>query len=98
MKILYKPFGLLLGLLAGFLSQKVFNAVWGLFDEEEPPKPTTLEANWAKVIGAAAVQGVTFRVTRATVDRFGAKGFHYLTGIWPGDIHQEESQAADAVR
>jgi hypothetical protein len=98
MKILYKPFGILLGLVAGLLSQKLFNVVWGLFDKEEPPKPTTQEADWTKVIAAAAVQGVTFRVTRATVDRFGAKGFEYFTGIWPGDKTQEESQAAEAVR
>jgi Protein of unknown function (DUF4235) len=98
MKILYKPFGLVLGLLAGFVSQKLFNAVWGLFDEEEPPKPTTQEAIWPKVIAAAAVQGVTFRVTRAAIDRFGAQGFHHLTGVWPGEKEQQESQAAEVVR
>jgi hypothetical protein len=98
MKILYKPFGLILGLLAGFVSQKLFNVVWGVLDKEEPPEPTTQEAAWAKVIAAAAVQGVTFRVTRAAVDRFGAQGFHYMTGIWPGDRRQEDSEAAQAVR
>jgi len=98
MKIVYKPFGLVLGVLAGILSQKVFNAVWGIFDKEEPPKPTTEEADWPKVIAAAAVQGVTFRVTRATVDRLGAQGFRYFTGFWPGEKHQDESQAAEAVR
>jgi len=98
MKILYKPFGLMLGLLAGLLSQKLFNAVWGVFDNEEPPEPTTQEADWTKVLAAAAVQGVTFRMTRAAVDRFGAKGFHHLTGVWPGDRRQEKSEAAEAVR
>jgi len=98
MKIVYKPVGLVLGILAGVVSQKLFNAVWGIFDDEEPPKATTEEANWPKVIAAAAVQGVTFRVTRATVDRLGAKGFRFLTGVWPGEKRQEESQAAKAVR
>ena len=98
MKILYKPFAIVLGLLAGFASQKLFNAVWGIFDDEEPPKPTTQEAGWPKVIAAAAVQGVTFRVTRAAVDRFAAKGFEYFTGIWPGEKRPEESQAARALR
>ena len=98
MKIVYKPFGIVLGILAGLVSQKLFNAVWGIFDGEEPPKPTTEEADWPKIIAAAAVQGVTFRVTRATVDRLGAKGFRYFTGVWPGEKHQEESQAAEAVR
>jgi hypothetical protein len=50
------------------------------------------------VLGAAAVQGITFKVTRAAVDRSGAKGFHYLTGAWPGPEKTEKSQAAEAVR
>ena len=54
MKILYKPFGIVLGIVAGIVSQKVFNAVWGIFDKEEPPKPTTEEAVWLKVLAAAA--------------------------------------------
>jgi hypothetical protein len=98
MKIIYKPFGIVLGLLAGLISQKLFNAVWGIFDKEEPPKPTTEQAAWPKVVAAAAVQGVTFRVTRATVDRLGAQGFRYFTGIWPGEKRQEKSEAAQAVR
>src|SRR3954471_8624444 len=98
MKILYKPFGLVLGILAGIVSQKLFNAVWGIFDEEEPPKPTTKEADWPKVLGAAAVQGVTFKLMRAVVDRAGAHSFEYFTGVWPGEKKQEKSQAAEAVR
>ena len=98
MKLLYKPFGIVLGLLAGFLSKKVFATVWALFDDEEPPKPTTKETNWPKVLGAAAVQGVTFTVTRAAVDRAGAKGFYGLTGFWPGDKKPEKSQAVQALK
>ena len=80
------------------LSKKLFDVVWGMFDKEEPPKPTTKQADWPKVLGAAAVQGVTFKVTRAAVDRAGAKGFEHLTGVWPGEKDQEKSQAAEAVR
>jgi hypothetical protein len=97
-KLVYKPFGIILGILAGLLSKKLFEAVWGIFDKEEPPKPTTKDAAWPKVLAAAAVQGVTFKVTRAAVDRAGAEGFEKFTGIWPGERHQEESQAAEAVR
>ena len=98
MKLIYKPFGLIIGILAGILSKKVFEAVWGIFDKEEPPKPTTLQTTWPKVIGAAVVEGVTFKVTRAAVDRVGAKGFAHLTGFWPGEEAPEESEAAEAVR
>lgn len=97
MKLLYKPFGIVFGILAGLLSKKLFEAIWGVVDKEEPPKPTTKEADWPKVLAAAAVQGVTFKVTRAAVDRAGAKGFWRLTGFWPGDKRQERSQAAKAA-
>lgn len=98
MKLIYKPFGLILGLLSGLVASKLFNALWGVFDKEEPPKPTTRETSWPKVIGAAAMQGVTFKVVRAVVDRKGAEGFAYLTGSWPGPKKPDESQAAKAVR
>ncbi len=98
MKLIYKPFGIVFGILGGILSKKLFNIVWGIFDNEEPPKPTTQDADWPKVLAAAAVQGVTFKVTRAIVDRNMAQGFSYLTGTWPGPKNQESSGAAKAVR
>jgi endo-1,4-beta-mannosidase len=98
MKLIYKPFGIVLGLAAGFLSKKLFDVIWGIFDNEEPPKATTRDATTSKVLAAAAVQGVTFKVTRAAVDRAGARGWNHLFGVWPGDKKQEKSQAAEAVR
>jgi hypothetical protein len=85
MKLIYKPFGIIAGILAGFLSKKLFEWVWSKIDDEEPPKPTTEETNWPKVLAAAMVEGVTFKVTRAAVDRAGATGFAHLTGVWPGE-------------
>jgi hypothetical protein len=34
MKLLYKPFGIVLGILAGVLSKKLFEAVWGILDRD----------------------------------------------------------------
>jgi hypothetical protein len=85
MKLLYKPFGIIVGIIAGLLARQVFNQVWSRIDDQEPPKATTAESSWGKVLGAAAVQGATFGVTKAAVNRSGAKGFHWLTGIWPGE-------------
>lgn len=91
MKVLYKPFGIVLGILAGLLSKTVFNFIWARFDDEEAPKPTTEEAPLVKVLGAAALQGMVFRTVRAAVDRKGAEGFAHLTGTWPGDKRQEKA-------
>ena len=98
MKLIYKPFGLIIGISSGLVASKIFSAIWGIFDKEEPPKPTTRDATWPKVLGAAAVQGVTFKVTRALVDRNMARGFAFLTGSWPGPEKPDESSAAKAVR
>jgi hypothetical protein len=84
MGVIYKPFGIILGLLAGQVGKKLFDFAWTKIDDEEPPEPTTLETSWRRLIAVAAVQGVIFRITRFVVDRYGAIGFHYLTGVWPG--------------
>jgi len=98
MKLLYKPFGIVMGLVAGMLSRKLFDLVWGLFDEEEPPKPKTANTTWTKLIVATALQAVTFKVVRAAVDRAGAKGFEKLTGTWPGEQEPDEAQASKFLR
>lgn len=85
MKLLYKPFGIILGLIAGLIGRQLFNFVWGKIDEEEPPEATTELAPWGKVLGAAALQGAIFAGVRAAVNRSGAKGYAHLTGVWPGE-------------
>jgi hypothetical protein len=85
MKLLYRPVGIVLGLAAGFLSKSVFNFVWSKIDDEEAPKATIEGSSWPKVLLSAAVQGVVFQTVRAAVNRGGAEGFQYLTGVWPGE-------------
>lgn len=85
MKLLYKPFGIVLGIIAGLIGRQLFNFAWGKIDAEEPPEATTEMAPLVKVIGAAALQGAIFAAVRAAVNRGGAKGFAHLTGVWPGE-------------
>ena len=54
MKLLYKPVGIVLGIVAGLISRKLFERLWALIDREDPPKPTTRETTWPKVLAAAA--------------------------------------------
>ena len=83
--ILYKPIGIVAGILAGLVSSRIFKFIWGKIDEEEAPKPNTEWATWGKVLTAAALQGMVFKVVRALVDRKMAEGTRYLTGVWPGE-------------
>jgi hypothetical protein len=89
MKLFYKLFSIPLGLAAGQVAKKIFEQIWGLIDEREPPRANHEEVEWPKVLAAAAVQGTTFYVVRAAVQRAGAKGFAHLTGVWPGDKRPE---------
>jgi hypothetical protein len=84
-KLLYKPFGFAAGIVAGLLGRKAFDYAWSKLDEEEPPRGTTQESSWGKILGAAALQGVIFQTVRVAIDRYAAKGWYYLTGSWPGE-------------
>jgi hypothetical protein len=90
MKILYKPFGIIAGLISARIATAIFKALWARIDEEEPPKPTTADASFPKVVGAAALEAATMAGVGAAVDRAGARAFHHLTGIWPGDKREGE--------
>ena len=85
MKLIYKPFGIVLGILGGLLGKKIFDFVWTKIDDEDPPKATTEVAPMSKILVAAAIQGMVFKTTRVVVDRYGAEGWQYLTGTWPGE-------------
>jgi hypothetical protein len=89
MKLLFTPFSIIAGLLAGFAAKKIFEQVWGLVDDEEPPEAEHRDATWGKVIVAAAVQGAIFRATKEAVDRGARTAFESATGTWPGEERPE---------
>ena len=85
MKVLYKPFGLVVGLLAGLVANLLFRKLWSLASRrDDVPAPTSKAASFGEVAAAAALQGAVMKGTRAVVDRAGAKGFEKATGTWPG--------------
>ena len=90
MKLLFAPFSIIAGLLAGFVGKKIFEQVWGLIDDEKPPESEHREATWPKVIAAAAIEGAIFRATKEAVDRGARVAFANATGTWPGDERPEQ--------
>ncbi len=91
MKLVYKPFAIVLGLLSAQLSKKLFTFVWSKIDDYEAPTGTTKYTPMGKLVMAAAIQGVLFKLVRTGVDRGTAKGFEYLTGTWPGEKTTERA-------
>jgi hypothetical protein len=91
MKILFLPFSIMAGLIAGFLSKKLFDSVWKLVDEEESPEPEHKEISLVKLALALVIEGAVFRAVRGLVDHQARKGFYNLTGSWPGEEAPEQA-------
>ncbi|MET0237444.1 MAG: DUF4235 domain-containing protein [Kibdelosporangium sp.] len=92
-KLLYRPLGLLFGVLGGILASAVFTRIWKLATgEADAPSPTDQDRGWREILLAAGVQGAVFGLVKAAIDRGGAAGFRKLTGDWPGD---ESSKTED---
>jgi Protein of unknown function (DUF4235) len=90
MRIFYKPFGIIASLIGARIATTIFRAIWARIDDEAPPKPTTEQASLPKVVVAAALEAATMAGIGAAVDRVGARAFHHLTGVWPGEHTVEE--------
>jgi Protein of unknown function (DUF4235) len=83
MRLLYKPFGIIGGIIAARIGRKTFDSVWAKIDESPPPKPGTGQSTAVKVIGAQALRAGVMAGSAAAVDRAFAHAFHYFIGIWP---------------
>ena len=84
-KVIYKPLGLLFGILGGLVAGAVFKRVWrAVGHEEDAPNATDRDRGWGEVVTAAAAQGAIFAGVKAVVDRAGATAFERVTGVWPG--------------
>jgi hypothetical protein len=92
MRILFLPFSIMAGLVAGFLSKKLFDGIWSLVDEQESPEPEHREVSLAKLALALLIEGAIFRAVRGLVDHGARKGFYNLTGSWPGDEAPEPTR------
>ncbi len=84
MWLLYRPVGLIAGIIGTRLGKRAFKALWCRIDSSpSPPSPEAGEASLVKVAGGAALEAATVAAIAATVDRLGASAFHHLIGAWP---------------
>lgn len=90
-KILFVPFSVLGGLLAGAIGKKLFTGIWGLVDEQEAPKPDREGVPWPKLVIALILEGAIFRLVRGAADRGSRELFTRVTGSWPGDEQAQRS-------
>lgn len=89
MKIIFAPISIAIGLAAGMAGGKIFEKIWGLIDEEEPPRPEHREFSWPKLIAALVIEGAIFRLVKGLVDHGTRTTFARATGAWPGEERPE---------
>jgi hypothetical protein len=85
MGVVFRPVGILSGVLAGIVGKKIFELVWGLIDNGDAPDPKYREIALGKLVMALLLEGAIFRVLRGLADHGARHGFARLTGEWPGD-------------
>jgi hypothetical protein len=84
-KLIFLPFSIGTGLLAGVIGKKTFERLWGTIDDQEPPKPENRRVQLGKLALALGIEGAVFRLVKGLVDHGSRRGFARLTGSWPGD-------------
>jgi uncharacterized protein DUF4235 len=84
-KILFIPFSVVAGILAGIVGKKAFEGLWGAFDDQEAPDPKHREIAWKKLIPALLLEGAILRAVRGLFDYGSRRVFSKLTGSWPGE-------------
>lgn len=95
-RVLFAPFGIITGLLAGIAARKAFDAIWQLIDDEEPPGPEHRQLSWPKLLAALALQGAAFGIAKGVADHASRVWFsRWVGGTWPGE-EEPESAGADA--
>ncbi len=88
-KILFLPFSMIGGLLAGIVGKKAFAALWGIFDDGEAPDPKHREISLGKLVPALLLEGAIFGAVRGLFDHVTRHAFNRVTGSWPGEERPE---------
>jgi Protein of unknown function (DUF4235) len=90
MGLIFRPVGLLSGILAGVIGKKIFELVWRLIDDEDAPEPKYREIAIGKLVVALFLEGAIFGVLRGLADHGARHAFARLTGEWPGQEHPDQ--------
>jgi Protein of unknown function (DUF4235) len=88
-KFVFLPVSIIGGLLAGLIGKKIFEQIWGLIDDQEPPEAKHRDVEYPKLAGALLLEGAIFRFVRGFFDHGARRGFERLTGSWPGEEQPE---------
>jgi len=84
MNLLFRPVGIIAGIIAGILARKIFDASWRLIDGDQPPEADERYISTGKLVLSLVLEGAIFALVKGLVDRGARKAFANYTGAWPG--------------
>ena len=90
MTVLFRPFGLVTGLIAGLIARRIFEKSWASMADEEPPSPEHRDPGMKMLIVALLLEGAIFTLVRGLTDHGARVAFSRYTGAWPGKEEKEE--------
>ena len=88
-KLMFTPFRIAGGVLAGIVGKRLFDRAWRLIDDREVPDPERRGVSWPKLAAALLLQGAIFRAARGLFDHGARSFFTRVTGRWPGEEKQQ---------
>ena len=83
MKLLYKPFGIIAGIIGTRAGRQAFNVVWKRLSDEPKPAPGEPDVSISHVVAVAAFEAATLAAVTAAAKVVSARIFHHLVGVWP---------------
>ncbi len=92
-RLMFIPFRLLGGVLAGVVATRLFERLWRLFGTDQVPDPEDRETSMRSLVPALLLQGAVFGAVRGLFDHGSRVAFRRLTGRWPGEEPAPERQA-----
>ncbi len=92
MNVIFRPVGIVSGIVAGIIGKRIFELMWGVIDDEDAPEPKYREISLAKLVVALLLEGAIFRLLRGVADHGARHAFSRLTGEWPGQERPEPEE------
>jgi hypothetical protein len=89
MKLAFTPLSIVLGLVAGMIGKKIFEGIWGLIDDQEPPDAKHRDISYTKLVLALVFEGAIFRLVKGLTDHGARQAFARTMGTWPGEEEPE---------
>jgi hypothetical protein len=83
MKLLYKPFAIVSGIIGARVGRSAFRALWEGIATSPKPSPSDPEAGLFEITASAALEAATLAASATVFSELSARLFHYMFGVWP---------------